>query len=203
MKIPPETVKRKLIRFVRRKRITEAVLCGEAREAEEWIKAEGVNLIEKDGELISFAGEAVIRLARSMGLKKGSVSLGIYSEKHKELLLDNMKKAADWLSAVYVFGECINGEAFFNETGISVVITDKINFPRCSILAAEGEYDGNGFEGGVIRVGGAPFGEICVTGLRLDIPEELRVENLPDYAVSVLFNIAPEITRLVVRKNKN
>lgn len=201
--------KKALDRFLLRKRIKLAAVTPSGYNYEECLFLSRFSLINEDKLFISLSSEIVIRLARSMGIKKGKLRLGIYSGIYCEKLLDNMKAAADYIFEIYLYGNR-NGrrakaaEDFFADTGISVVLSEKIKNGQCDILIAEGEkVPVSTYEGGVIRIGGKPFGSICVTGVRMVLPDRLSEEELSDVTVCELYDISPKIRKLIVEKDKN
>lgn len=198
-----------LERLLLKNRVRLSAVSAVEKKYEEYLNKSLFSLIKEEKLLISLAPQTAMKLARSMGIKKGRLRLGIYSGIYGEKLLDNMKTAADYISEIYLYGKRSGrrakaAEDFFKETGISVVQTEKIKSNQCDILVAEGEeIPVNSFEGGVIRIGGSAFGRLCVTGVRMVLPPELSDEGVSDSVVCELYGISPKLSKLIVEKDKN
>lgn len=98
-----------------------------------------INIIKKEDVLFLNIDKIVLKLANSLGIKDGKLSLGIIPDNNMGLVIRKMEKLKNKLKTLTVY--CNNKEdyldlldSFFKETGIPVIVKEDFKNIDCDIL---------------------------------------------------------------------
>lgn len=98
-----------------------------------------INIIKKEDVLFLNIDKIVLKLANSLGIKDGKLSLGIIPDNNMGLVIRKMEKLKNKLKTLTVY--CDNKEdytdlldSFFKETGIPVIVKEDFKNIDCDIL---------------------------------------------------------------------
>lgn len=192
---------KKLVAFMKKKNIKRAAVFPESKRFLTLLQSNGLKTITFESAMICIVSETVKKAASSTGIKKGKASAGILSENRSIEILKSLKGAADYLSCVYIYGKrtaavSFAAEEFFSETGISVINSGDHSFEQCDILITDSKVGNH--RGVVISLNEtAGGGGKSVCGVRLEIPEALKIEEIPDCVNAELLGIKAKISKLI------
>lgn len=145
-----------------------------------------INIIKKEDVLFFNIDKIVLKLANSLGIKDGKLSLGIIPDNNMSLLIRRIEKLKNKLKTLTVY--CDNKEdytgsldSFFKETGIPVIVKEDFKNIDCDILIYLKNKKVNlyKFKGHLVDI----F-EVCdrrgVKDIRVRFKEEKNIYNISD-----------------------
>jgi len=197
-------------RFIRR-RIRELAVFPENKVNRELLSGEGFYLLTRERIFIKHIDAIIRKYALSSGIEKGKLVLGVAVNDPTELL-KKLTKIGDYLSEVHLYGKKSGrslkaADSFFEETGISVILTETPKESSCDILikGRDTEICLNRFSGTVIPLGEteALIGEKAVKGVKVSLPKELLKIGVDDITIAELFDLELKISGFVTEKQKN
>lgn len=188
-------------RFIRRG-IRELAYYPETVENRNVLSGEGFKLISERNLIKNHISEIIRKYAGSWGIAKGKLKLAVASPDPTNILKE-LEKLSDWLSEVILCGKK-NGRAlsaadsFYNETGIGVIPVNTLKEEQCNLLVAERASDiPIGFkETAICLEGGEAAGCKLIKGVKLKLPEEVRINGIDDIIISELFDFKFKISGL-------
>lgn len=98
-----------------------------------------VNIIKKEDVLFFNMDKVVIKLANSLGIKDGKLSLGILADNNLSAVIRKMEKLKNKLKTLTVYSDnteelgCLL-DSFYKETGVPVIVREDYKNIDCDIL---------------------------------------------------------------------
>ncbi len=98
-----------------------------------------INIIKKEDVLFLNIDKVVLKLANSLGIKEGKLSLGIIADSNINITMRKMEKLKNKLKTLTVYCDkkedySLTLDSFFKETGVPVIVKESYKNIDCDIL---------------------------------------------------------------------
>jgi len=139
----------------------------------------------------------LIKAANSMGIKKGTLSIGIKTDEKDIDFISILRESKNMLKCIFLYTKNVRdseekAEAFYKLSGVPIVVKEKMGENQCDILVFKSgdivkPADSVRF---IINLTQTPLNDSrCAEDIKVFTPEKLKVHNINNCIINELFEL--------------
>lgn len=164
-----------------------------------------INVLTKENILLFNIDKIILKLANSLGIKEGRLTLGLIPGYNTGILMKKTEKIRNKLKSVIIYCDCKDEflnyiDAFYEKTGVPVIVKEEFNNIECDILVnlnynktSLGDYKGK-----LVDILGITD-EKGIRDIKVNLKENDNIYNISDAVFSKILSEPFEISSFIIK----